>query len=200
MITFRKLKKEEIIIEIDKINKTLSLIKKDGVDEDIIDEIIGNDNWSIKYYGVNNVTYVEIGINKNYKSNIQSEYIYKSGTSIKELGELFGIGKELKSYKNIPINNIEDKYTFELIEDKIIIKNISGCEIKKNNPEILIKNNEYIRKPEKIATSSLVNNTITKKETKETKETKEINWSSFFNNEIDETPDPKNRVRANREV
>lgn len=113
-ITFRKLRPEEIELRVGATTDTgfsLLLYKTARVDANILDETVGEFNWTKRFYQVKNTMICEVAINKNY-NNPEKEPLWVSkgdagdesnteaikgeaSDSFKRAGFAWGIGREL---------------------------------------------------------------------------------------------------------
>ncbi len=155
-IKFRKLRADEIECRIGQIGKngnglSLLLYKTARCDMDLLDEVVGPENWQREHYECKGNLFCRVGINTNYNVPESVNWVYKSdcgseSNTEKEKGEAsdsfkracvnWGIGRELYTAPFIWVTDckIENSKCY----DKFVVSNISYKDSKIT--ELTIKN------------------------------------------------------------
>lgn len=126
-LKFRNLTKDEIEVRVGA-GKSLLLYKTARVDAQLLDEVVGPDNWQCKYYQVKNTMFCSIGI-YNYE---RKEWVWKddcgdddltmekvkgeASDSFKRAGFRWGIGRNLYTAPKIKIPVEFEKCQFFEVE------------------------------------------------------------------------------------
>ena len=175
---FRDLRANEIDVRIGQVGDgycTLLLYKDARADMDILDEVVGADNWQRKHYEVKGNLYCSVGINTldngwvwkddcGTESNTEKEK-GESSDSFKRACVNWGIGRELYTAPLIKVNcattkndkgklNVKDLSNFTVKEIVIENKVIKGLRItawdKENRTEVVAFNWGNAKKEPKI--------------------------------------------------
>lgn len=149
-ITFRKLRADEILVRPnDRKNGKMSLLlyKDARVDMSILDETVGNEDWSCQYSEQKGIVFCGVGIYSQkhnafiYKWDAGSESTFEAekglaSDAFKRACVKWGIGRELYTAPRITVDDSNDRFYVESIGydaqgciDNLVICSSDGTEV-----------------------------------------------------------------------